>query len=249
MTGAKAQDASSLCSLLVWDTNFFGFPIGRVIPSLLSAGDAERVSEWCQRESIRCLYFLCDSADDSSSMVAERAGFHLVDVRLDFSRKFEHERKPAPLTAGLTIRQWDEADLPSLEMIAAKAYGDTRFWHDQNFPRERVTDLYRQWIVNSCRGFADMVLVAEHDGQPAGFITCTSESEGGGRIGLVGVKSDLQGKGIGRALVEAATEYAVTQRWTRLNVATQARNISAQRLYQSQGFTTSSMSLWYHLWR
>jgi dTDP-4-amino-4,6-dideoxy-D-galactose acyltransferase len=249
MTGAKAQDASSLCSLLVWDTNFFGFPIGRVVPSLLSPNDMDQVTEWCRYESIRCLYFLCDSADDSSSMVAERAGFHLVDVRLDFSRKIGHERKTGHSAAGLAIRPWDEADLPSLETIAATAYRDTRFWHDQNFPRDRVIALYRQWIVNSCRGFADMVFVAEHDGQPVGYITCSSDAAGGGRIGLVGVKSDSQGKGIGRALVVAATDYAAAQGWTRLDVATQARNISAQRLYQNQGFTTSSTSLWYHLWR
>jgi dTDP-4-amino-4,6-dideoxy-D-galactose acyltransferase len=244
-----AEGGRALCRVLDWDTKFFGFRFGRVIPSLLSANDIESVSDWCRRESIRCLYFLCNSEDDPSWLLAERAGFHLVDVRLDFSMKIAHGRKLAGSTSGLTIRQWDEGDLPALETIAATAYRDTRFWHDQNFPRERVADLYRQWIINSCRGFADMVFVAEHEGQPVGYITCGSDAAAGGRIGLVGVKSDSQGKGVGRALVDAATDYALTRGWTRLDVATQARNISAQRLYQSQGFTTSSTSLWYHLWR
>jgi dTDP-4-amino-4,6-dideoxy-D-galactose acyltransferase len=249
MTGAKAQGAPPLCRLLDWDTNFFGFRIGRVNPSLLSSDEMDGVIEWCRHESIRCLYFMCDSDDDPSSLLAERAGFHLVDVRLDFSRKIGHERTTRRSVTGLTIRKWDEADLASLEAIAATAYRGTRFWQDQNFPRERVTALYRQWIINSCRDFADGVLVAEYDAEPVGYITCSSDAAGGGRIGLVGVNSDLHGKGIGRALVDAVIDYAATRGWARLDVATQARNISAQRLYQAQGFTTSSTGLWYHLWR
>jgi hypothetical protein len=33
-----------------------------------------------------------------------------------------------------------------------------------------------------------------------------------------------------------------------LTVATQARNIAAQRLYQRAGFLTSSVRVWYHRW-
>jgi dTDP-4-amino-4,6-dideoxy-D-galactose acyltransferase len=245
---AERTGIDPLCRLLDWDTQFFGFRIGRVIPPVLSVDDMAGVSDWCRRESIRCLYFSCDPGDDRSSRLAEGAGFHLVDVRLDFSKRIGHKGKTRTSTTGLAVRQWVEADLPALESISATAYSDTRFWHDPKFPGERVTALYRQWIVNSCRGFADRVFVTEYEGQPVGFVTCSLDAPGVGRIGLVGVRSDMRGKGAGRALVEAATDYAVERGWTRIEVATQARNLSAQRLYQRLGFTTCSTSLWYHWW-
>src|SRR5437016_5869079 len=188
--GAERSDAGPLCNLLDWDTRFFGFRIGRSIPYSLSMGIMDSVSEWCQRESIRCLYFLCSAIDDVSSRVAERAGFQLVDVRFDFSKKIRHEGETLSSPPGLTLREWLAADIPTLESISETAFGGTRFWHDQNFPRDRVAALYRHWIVNSCRGFADVVLVAEYEGEPVGFITCIFDTSDAGRIGLVGIRSD-----------------------------------------------------------
>jgi ribosomal protein S18 acetylase RimI-like enzyme len=34
----------------------------------------------------------------------------------------------------------------------------------------------------------------------------------------------------------------------RVSVVTQGRNVAAQKLYQSCGFTTCSVQLWYHWW-
>lgn len=246
---ADERDATPLAQFLEWDTNFFGFRIGRVVPSLLSAESMASVLEWCQRESIRCLYFSCDPGDDLSSGLAEREGFHLVDVRLDFSKQLERDNATSSCDSTFTIRKWRESDLPVLEAIAETAYRDTRFWHDSNFPRERVRQFYREWVSNSCRGFADQVLVAEHKAKPIGFVTCTADAGGRCRIGLVGVSAETQGRGVGKILVNSATAYATTRGCSSIEVATQARNLPAQRLYQRSGFTTSSTSLWYHLWR
>jgi GNAT superfamily N-acetyltransferase len=247
--GGESREAESVCRFLDWDSQFFGFRIGRVVERTLSLEEMEWVSAWCQRESIRCLYFECDPGDDSSVRLAERTGFQLVDVRLEFSKRMAPETVTSTWTDGLRIRQWVEADLPTLGAISETAYRDTRFWHDLNFPRERVTALYRDWIINSCHGFADRVFVADYDGEPVGFLTCGFDSPNARRIGLVGVSSEARGKGVGRALVEAAIDDAISRGCELLEVATQARNISAQRLYQRSGFTTCSTSLWYHLWR
>lgn len=244
-----ALDAGSeeLCRFLEWDTQFFGVRIARVVPSTLTPGDMTAVSDWCDRESIACLYFLCDPANDESVRVAEQAGFHLVDVRVVFEK--ETGARDARETPNVVVRRWRDEDLPTLETVAVDSYRDSRFWFDRRFARDRVAELYREWLIKSCRGFADDVLVAEVEGRPVGFITCHIDSPARGRIGLVGVVAMLRGKGVGHALVRAADEYASERGAREIEVATQARNVSAQRLYQRAGFTTSSLGLWYHLWR
>lgn len=236
-----------ICKCLDWDTQFFGVRIGQLVPKVIGAATMDTALDWCRREVIRCLYFQCDPADDESVRLAERNGFHLVDVRVVFGKEIGPAESPAD-ACGVPVRRWRERDLPALDPVAAESYRDTRFWYDRNFPRDRVTALYREWLNRSCHGFADEVLVAEVDGRAGGFITCHLDTGSKGRVGLVGVSADLRGKGVGKALLAAATEYFAAARTSRVEVATQARNLAAQRLYQRSGFVTSSVGLWYHLW-
>ena len=47
-----------LCQLLDWDSEFFGFRIARLRQSDLTPLILSDVFEWCDREEVRCLYFL-----------------------------------------------------------------------------------------------------------------------------------------------------------------------------------------------
>ena len=94
-----------------------------------------------------------------------------------------------------------------------------------------------------------MVLVAELDRMPAGYVTCHLERETlRGSIGLVGVSRWAQGRGVGQTLVRRAVDWFTTQGVQHVTVVTQGRNCAAQRLYQRCGFVTGSIHLWYHKW-
>lgn len=180
-------------------------------------------------------------------MIAEAAGFHLVDLRIEFCRRIDAQA----VTETLPVRHFRESDLPELKKIAADAYLNSRFYYDRNFTRERASALYQEWIDKSCRGHADAVLVAEHEGGVGGFITCQLESPGSspiGRIGLLGVSSHARGSGLGKALVNSALGYFEQKNAVEARVVTQGRNIAAQKLYQANGFKTHSLNLWYHKW-
>jgi dTDP-4-amino-4,6-dideoxy-D-galactose acyltransferase len=233
-----------LCTLLDWDSEFFGARIARVESSRLTPESIEKIIGWSDENRIDCLYFLCAPDDDQSVIVAENAGFHLVDVRLELSARASHQ----PASQKIAVRPFQESDLSELLGIAADVYTDSRFYYDRNFPREKVSALYREWISNSCRGYADAVLIAEHQKSVGGFITCHIEQAILGRIGLVGVGDSARGLHLGSALVKSALNYFNERGVTEVRVVTQGRNIAAQRLYQANNFRTSSLHLWYHKW-
>jgi dTDP-4-amino-4,6-dideoxy-D-galactose acyltransferase len=234
-----------LVDFLPWDTDFFGFRIARVRGENLSS--ISQIDKWCEDETIHCLYFLCEPIDFATTATAEKSGFHFVDIRMTLDTKLQEPGQPLP--ANIFVRPSQVQDISTLQRIAGKVHRDTRFTYDPNFLATRVTELYEIWIKGSCEGKAEVVLVAEDEGIPVGYITCHLDNGiKNGSIGLVGVDSHTQGKGIGLALILNALQWFRRQDMQTISVVTQGRNYAAQRLYQRCGFRTQSVKLWYHKW-
>jgi len=231
------------CRFLDWDSNFFDRRIARANANRLTPELLPQIERWCDAERIDCLYFLADSADPETVKLAEEAGFHLVDVRVTLAHDLP-EIAPDHVSTG--VRPFQPADLPRLKEIARVSHRDSRFYYDQNFPEPLGDRLYETWIENSTRGYAQAVLVAEHQARPAGYITC--HSAGGGQIGLFAVAQEAQGQGLGQQLVLAALQWFRRQGASGVTVVTQGRNVRGQRRYQKCGFSTRSLELWYHYW-
>ena len=267
-----------LCEVLAWDSEFFGCRIGRIIPleapieakgGRLDPGLLAEVDAWCRAEAIDCLYFLADSGDPATAAVAEAGGFRLVDLRVTLEGPLTPDPSPIPSRPpgeGRPLtRPFRPEDLSELRRIAAVSHHDSRFYADPHFDRARCDELYATWIEKSCRGeAADTVLVAEHNGRPAGYISCIlvppspgrgegmgegrQGGEGHGEIGLIAVAAEAWGRGLGKALVRASLDWFVDQGLPRARVVTQGRNVRAQRLYQAHGLFTRSIGLWFHRW-
>jgi dTDP-4-amino-4,6-dideoxy-D-galactose acyltransferase len=234
-----------LCTLLEWDSAFFGCRIARVEGDQLDAERNEQIMAWCAAERIDCLYFLCRSDDPASVRLAEDSSFRLVDLRVTLECVLHKGERPYP-AAG--IRPVQPSDIPTLRDIAAVSHTDTRFYADPNFNRTRAAHLYSAWIEKSARGDADAVLVALAADKPAGYISCHLDGDSAGHIGLIAVAEHARGQRLGSLLVDHALAWFAQQNVTRAQVVTQGRNITAQRLYQRRGFVTHSVKLWYHRW-
>lgn len=232
------------CRILDWDSEFFNARIARVADDHLTPDSLNKVLEWCGEQNVDCLYFLCQPDDDESVLLAEKCGFHLVDIRVELNCR-ALDKKVGTL---INTRAFRESDLTELRDIASDAYTDSRFYFDSGFSMEKSSALYREWIANSCRGYADEVLIAPWKNRLGGFITCHLESKDLGRIGLVAVSAEARGAGIGDNLIKASHNYFRDQGVVEIRVVTQGRNVAAQRLYQANGFRTFSVNLWYHKW-
>lgn len=237
---------TDLCQLLEWDSRFFGRRIARVEKNHLDHHQLEEVLLWCKEKGIECLYFLCSPNDDESVTLAESAGFHLVDVRVELNWKTQSVE-----LSSNAIRPYEEKDLPELQQIASQVYTDTRFHFDKKFDADKASELYQEWITKSCQSQTVRVFVVAAESGVAGFVTCEFDNavtKQIGRIGLLGIKSEAQGKAYGRQLVRAAQDYFHSSGTVEVRVVTQGRNIAAQRLYQACDFRSYKLGLWYHKW-
>ena len=232
------------CSVLPWDSEFFGAKIARLAPGRLTTDSLAAALRWCESEHIECLYFLAESDHPETVRLAEAVRFQLVDIRVRLAR----EATPAtPRVAGTSVRLFLERDAEALRAIARAGHRDSRFFADPRFGAGRAERLFETWIERSYRDPACAVFVAEVESAASGYCACHVE-RGEGVIGLLAVAPSARGRGVGQDLVASAIAHFRKQGIGRIAVVTQGRNIQGQRLYQKCGFRTDSLMLWYHKW-
>src|ERR1035441_5865007 len=100
--------------ILGWDSEFFGFRVGRVFAAP-SASAVTRTVEECARQQVRCLYFLAEAGDTATIRRLEQQGFGFADVRLTLIQQSPGAGQPLEIPG---IRRARAADLPALTRAA-----------------------------------------------------------------------------------------------------------------------------------
>jgi dTDP-4-amino-4,6-dideoxy-D-galactose acyltransferase len=232
----------SVIERLDWDSEFFGFPIGKVNRQVGSA-DLERATREADKTPFRCIYMLVSASDHDLLDVAQKHGFLVRDIRVQFERSVEGHRSNAT-----GMRPGSLKDLPKLSLIARDRFCGTRFFADHGFPADRSAELYVEWLSRGLRCEDDRVSLVTDDS--SGFVTCHLDHDSGvGAIELIAVSHTATKKGIGSKLVAGAGMLFVDHLLATARVITQGHNIAAQRLYQAHGYRTTSVDLWLHRWR
>lgn len=122
----------------------------------------------------------------------------------------------------IILRQARPEEHPELEQLQAHASLELPEYRDQLLADPGAVHLPPAQIANG------QVIVAEYRGQIAGFAAVV-----GGELDGLFVEPDLWGRGIGRALINAATKQA---RAKGLALSVTAKP-SVRRFYESCGFT------------
>ena len=227
-----------LAHLLPWDSTHFGYTIAQADLHSLTADSVKELISWCQTNEVEGLYFLADSNDPVTVLLAEDNNFHLMDIRMVLTRDLG-KRIPIACT-NITMRYGQPTDVPVLRDLAT--YHDSRFYYDLHL-QPKCDEMFRIWIERSCTGYADQVFIGELDGQIASYITVKKNE-----IVLVGSGDRYQYRGATGELLWYALHYLNEQGYAQAVVTTQGRNLAALRLYQTSGFITSKVQLYYHVW-
>ena len=116
------------------------------------------------------------------------------------------------------------------------------------FGIEKVEHFYRVWIKNSLNGaFDDCCLIYKRDEDILGFVTIKKNGKNTGKIGLISVREDSFGRGIGSELIAIAEEYCFNHGIKELFVSTQGTNLPAQNLYIKNSYFIDKITAWYYL--
>ena len=230
--------------VLPWDTDFFGVRVARArIGGAFTAEEGTALIDWCGANRIGWLYALVPP-DPASIREAERCEMALTDVRVELACVPD----AIPVAPG-SVRPLRGDDLAAMRELARTGHRDSRFFADPRVPEERAEALFMRWIErDSTAGDNSWAAVAVAEDRPLGYITANLDAGRCGWIRLIAVSQGARGLGIGSALVGAAGRWMRDRGAVEARVITQGRNIAAQRLYQQNGFRTSSVNLWYHKW-
>ena len=110
-----------------------------------------------------------------------------------------------------------------------------------------IVDEYLPYMLDRCRRCSGKVMVAEIDGQVAGFVTILARvssdeiDDGPVEFGLIAdlvVAREHRNCGIGAALLEAAESYAQDRKVNWLRIGVLAANAVADRMYAAKGYET-----------
>lgn len=171
----------------------------------------------------------------------EKLGFAVVDTNIIFERPAMEDR-----TTSIATRQARPEDRGAVMELAAHSFSHSRLHLDPAIPREIADRSRAEWVGNFFAGRrGDHMIVAEADGELAGFAQLLGPRDGVVTIDLIGVAAPFRRRGIAAALIAAAGKIAGTQT---LRVGTQIANTPSLRLYETLGFriAESHYVLHYH---
>ena len=151
----------------------------------------------------------------------------------------------------LSIREFNEADHTKGVASCLIELQDFERSLDPRMPSGAdIVDLYIPNMLDRCIECDGKVLVAEVEGEVAGYVTVLARvssdeiEDGDVEYGLIPdlvVASRHRKKGIGRKLLEAAEAYAKSNDVKSLRIGVLARNRFANDMYESMGFESTEV--------
>lgn len=173
------------------------------------------------------------AADPAISRLLQDNGFSLVETSLTF-------RRPAIPSPGsrLLVRAALPSDQIAVTAIARHSFKYSRFHQDPMILDECACKIKAEWVNNFFSGGrGDGLLVAEFNGEVAGFLLYIVRPNQPVIIDLIAVCPEATRKGIGAALINYLSSSGPEgQPLVTLQAGTQASNIPAINLYIKTGF-------------
>lgn len=233
--------------ILSWDSEFFGFAVARIDPRIATLDALNRAAAELRAQAVRLAYWL-PQLNDQNTQLARQCGGALIGGHARY--ECEIAAPPAGAVRALPVDPVASSEVtPELYALALGAGRLSRFALDPEMPLGTADRMYGIWIRRSLAGeIADAVLAArDAQGHTAGIATVARE-QGNGVIGLVSVAPEWQGRGVGRALMNAAGAHFARAGIARVRVSTQTGNAAACALYEASGYTRTETTHVVHFW-
>ncbi len=205
----------------VWESRQLGIPVA-TLRHLIALGEDARQRQRRAAEllallppaldgGVACVSLRADAADAAVMAALQEQQWRLADTIVSFVCGREAiTRLTRRVRARCAVRRMMPSDAPHLTRIAAASTFGGRLYRDPRFPQVRVEALYRAWAAECARGaFADVVVVAERQGEVVGFLASQLQPKllaaAGIRLAGQGLLAILPGhRGLAMELVRGA---------------------------------------------
>lgn len=226
-------------SALAWDSDFFGFKVGRVIISQGEIVSCEALRNAIDGLKSTLVYVFVPKnervqLDSGLSRIGKK-----YDVRTTFGKTFDMES-----WGDVAVDCVDEMS-EEIKLLAYASGWCSRFNEDVRL-RPYFKALYKQWLENDLLHGA--VLVARTGKHIVGLAT-VNKIGSEGKIGLVAVDPNQRGKGIGSRILKMTDAWFCQNGITHSEVVTQGKNIAACALYKKAGYELQSQYEVWHIWK
>jgi dTDP-4-amino-4,6-dideoxy-D-galactose acyltransferase len=221
---------------LVWDSEFFGYNVGKIISDTTFNGILTSTSDF------KLIYIF------SNKPIVEISN-KLVDEKLEYIKLIEQN------TIELSVSVCELSNISylrqdMLELVFLSGL-HSRFKEDSGFKNSEFEKLYTKWFDKSIENIEkgqSKIFVCVENQQIQGFVTLDFETEDIGRIGLIAIQEESQNKGFASQLIKACEKECMKKNIKFLKVATQGINNSAIKLYEKNEFKLDSKIYIYHHW-
>jgi dTDP-4-amino-4,6-dideoxy-D-galactose acyltransferase len=226
---------------LSWDSEFFGFPIARVVLDDADETSLREVAHEARAAGITCLYGYLDALNVHLSYTIQALGWRLVDVATTFSLSLREP--PIARPPETEFRVGTVADVEAVTEIAEQMAEWSRFAADPRFGIEAARRLQRSWVDRAVGPSEDHTLmVAEQESGIVALIGRVATPQP--RVDAVGTTK--RGSGAARYLIQGSREWAHPEPLLGGPIA--SRNVAALRYVSHCGYRASKVEYLYHHW-
>jgi dTDP-4-amino-4,6-dideoxy-D-galactose acyltransferase len=223
---------------LDWDSSFFNKKIG-----LLELSNDNNFIEI--QDDYDLIYVVSDK-DIAIEITDYKQSYS--ENKIVFSKKIvqKNDLKDANIFLVLEVEDSTNEEIYELAFESGKF---SRFKLDPNFDQREFEKLYKKWVDNSFnKEFADAVLVYKEQNKILGFVTYKVWDKQA-TIGLIGVCSKHQGKGIGKKLMQSVEIDLANKGLDELRIPTQLQNEMACLFYTKMGYEIIENKILKHYWK
>lgn len=228
---------------LDWDSDFFGFPIGRIDLDGAGRTDIEAAEASARADGLRCLYAALDpTADGPRTVELQRLGYRFVDAATLFELRTSEPAIDRP--DGTEFRLGTPDDVEEVAGIVELMAAWSRYAVDEGFGIDAARRLQSAWLARAVDPAAQnhSLMVATQDGEIIAFIGRVREPHP--RVDAVG--TTRRGSGAARYLIETARGWAGDRPLLGGPIA--ARNVPSLRYVSHCNYRVCRVEYLFHRW-
>lgn len=240
---------SPIVRLSTLDEERFGIRTARA--SSVTLDNLPAILTFCRENRVIFLIARCLVDDLAATQAMEQTGFGLMDTLIYYA--YDLDRKPIPTAQKeIHVRPVAVGEEEIIKQVAVESFrGYFGHYHaDSRLDRVQCDAVYVTWAYRACvsRDVADVVLVAEHEGNIQGFVTLKVADADEADGGLFAVAPSARGTGLAQTLMARALEWCQMKSLRRMLISTQITNLASQKVWVRVGFEPSHAYYTFHKW-